>query len=144
MVSRKQQIEMLRRVPLFSELSKRELDQLARTGRVVDHAEGHVVVTEGEKGVGFHLILEGDARVIKGGRTVAKLGPGKWFGEISMIDGGPRTATVSAATQLRTFGVASWDFHPLLKTSPTITFKLLVTMCSRLRDAEKGKTAVLM
>ncbi len=144
MVSRKQQIEMLRRVPLFSDLSKRELDQLARTGRVVDHAEGHVVVTEGEKGVGFHLILDGEARVTKGGRTVAKLGPGQWFGEISMIDGGPRTATVSAATQLRTFGVASWDFHPLLKTSPTITFKLLVTMCSRLRDAEKGKTAVLM
>ena len=143
-MSKKQQIEMLRRVPLFSDLSKKELDQLARTGRVVDHAEGHVVVTEGEKGVGFHLILDGEARVTKGGRTVAKLGPGQWFGEISMIDGGPRTATVSAATQLHTFGVASWDFHPLLKTSPTITFKLLVTMCSRLRDAEKGKTAVLM
>ena len=56
-----------------------------------------------------------------------------------MIDGGPRTATVTAATPLRTFGVASWDFHPLLKSSPSITFKLLVTMCSRLRDAEKGK-----
>ena len=56
---------MLRRVPLFSDLTRRELDQLARTGRVVDHAEGHVVVTEGEKGVGFHLILDGEARVIE-------------------------------------------------------------------------------
>ena len=70
--------------------------------------------------------------------------PPKWFGEVSMIDGGPRTATVTAATPLRTFGVPSWDFHPLLKSSPSITFKLLVTMCSRLRDAEKGRTAVLM
>jgi CRP-like cAMP-binding protein len=143
-VSRKQQIEMLRRVPLFSDLTRRELDQLARTGRVVDHAQGHVVVTEGEKGVGFHLILDGEARVTKGDRTVAKLGPGEWFGEVSMIDGGPRTATVAATTPLRTFGLASWDFHPLLRSSPTIAFKLLVTMCSRLRDAEKGKSAVLM
>ncbi len=144
LVTRKQQVEMLRRVPLFADLSKRELDQLARTGRVVDHAEGHTVVTEGEKGVGFHLILDGEARVTKKGRTVAKLGAGQWFGEVSMIDGGPRTATVIAGTALRTFGVASWDFHPLLKSSPTITFKLLVTMCSRLRDAEKGTSAVLM
>jgi CRP/FNR family transcriptional regulator, cyclic AMP receptor protein len=143
-VSRKQQIEMLRRVPLFSDLTRREVDQLARTGRVVDHAQGHVVVTEGEKGVGFHLIMNGEARVTKGDRTVAKLGPGEWFGEVSMIDGGPRTATVAAATPLRTFGLASWDFHPLLRSSPTIAFKLLVTMCSRLRDAEKGKSAVLM
>ena len=99
MVSRKQQIEMLRRVPLFSDLTRRKLDQLARTGRVVDHAKGRVVVTEGEKGVGFHLILDGVARIIKGDRTVAKLGAGKWFGEVSMIDGGPRTATVTTATR---------------------------------------------
>ena len=136
MAKQQEQVEVLRRVPLFSDLTKRELQQVARTVNDVTHPAGHVIVTEGDKGVGLHIIISGQAKVSRNGRTVARLGPGDYFGEMSMIDGGPRTATVTADTPLRLLGLTFWDFHPLLKTSPSISYKLLVKLCARLREAE--------
>jgi CRP/FNR family cyclic AMP-dependent transcriptional regulator len=127
-------------VPLFEGLSKRELAAVERLGTEVSFDAGQPVVREGERAVAFHLILSGRARVTVGGRSRATLGPGDFFGELSLIDRGPRTATVVATTPLRTFTLASWDFLPLLERSPSIARKLLIEMCRRLRRVDRSLT----
>lgn len=129
-------VEALGSVPIFSELSKKELKEIVDIGTVEEHPAEHDVVTEGGGGVGFHLILAGEAKVVRNGRRIATLGPGNFFGEISVIDGGPRTATVTSLEGYREFAVSAWDFRPILKESPSISYKLLVHLCGRLRDAE--------
>jgi CRP-like cAMP-binding protein len=126
-------LEALKKVPLFEDLSDRELGSVASVGREVERSSGSGVTTEGESGVGFHLILQGTADVAIGGSVARTLGPGDHFGEISLIDGGPRTATVTATSELRTFSIAAWDFGPLLDKHPEITRKILVGLCRVIR-----------
>lgn len=129
--------EGLAKVDLFSGLSRRDLGRIARSGREVDHKPGKEVVTQGRGGVGFHLVLEGSADLEIGGRRRKRLEAGDYFGEISLIDGKPRTATVRAGGDgLRTFAVTAWDFQALLKEQPQVARALLVTLCARIRDAE--------
>ena len=85
----------LAKVPIFSGCSKRELQLIARAAKEVNHKQGTVIAREGERGIGLFLILEGECSVSIGGRTKAKLGPGDFFGEVALLDGGPRTATVT-------------------------------------------------
>lgn len=133
-------IETLRGVALFQGLSKRELRAILEVAKEVEFAAGRRIVSEGKSGAGFHLILEGSAKVSARGRTFRRLGPGEYFGEISLIDGGPRTATVTAETGLRTLSLASWDFMPILERHSSIATKLLVEMCRRLRALESSPT----
>jgi CRP-like cAMP-binding protein len=133
-------VEALGSVPIFSELSKKELKEIVDVGTVMDRPAEDDVVTEGGGGVGFHLILAGEAKVVRNGRRIATLGPGQFFGEISVIDDGPRTATVTTLEGYREFGVSAWDFRPILRANPSITFKLLVHLCGRLREAETVAT----
>lgn len=142
MVTKQDRLAMCADVPLFAGLSKRQLQEVIRTATEVNHPEGDVIVQEGSTGVGFHLILEGQARVTIGGRSRAVLGPGDYFGEISLIDGGPRTATVTAETPVRTLSLTSWEFRPMLKRNPEIAHKLLVHLCGLVRACERGKTAL--
>lgn len=142
MVTKKDRLEMLRAVPLFGDLSRKELGGILDTAKEVEHDPGDEIVREGATGVGFHLILEGQVRVTRGGRTVARLGPGDFFGEIALLDGGPRTATVTAESALRTLSLTSWEFRPLVEGTPSLAYKLLVHLCGRLRDAERGSTRV--
>ncbi len=129
--------ERLGRVDLFSGLSHRDLDRLARSGRTVDHDPDKEIVTEGRDGLSFHLVLGGSADVEIGGRHRRRLGTDDYFGEISLLDGKPRTATVRAGSDgLQTFAITSWDFHSLLRERPQVAQELLVTLCARLRDAE--------
>ena len=137
MVTKKQQLELLGSVPLFEGLSKADLKHLVDISKVVFHDEGHTIIHEGDHGAGFQLILDGEARVVRGGRTAARLGPGEFFGEMALIDEGPRTATVIAATPLTTLGIASWNFRPLVKRRPEMAWKLLVFLTGRLRAAQK-------
>lgn len=132
--------QMLGTVPLFEGLSKRDLAAVFKLGKEVEFSNGSQIVKEGSAGVGFHLITNGTAKVIMRGRTRARLRPGDFFGEISVIDRGPRTATVQAEGDVRTFSIASWDFLGLIDTSPTIARKLLVELCSRLRSCQKSLT----
>ena len=131
--------EQLGRVPLFSGLSKRELDAIVRAGKEVTHPAGHVIAREGDRGIGFFLILEGEARVSRGGKGLSRLKPGDFFGEVSLLDRGPRTATVTAGSQVRLLGVTAWVFRGILTEYPSIGLKLLEVIAERLRKATKNQ-----
>ncbi|MDQ3784727.1 MAG: cyclic nucleotide-binding domain-containing protein [Actinomycetota bacterium] len=132
----KELIDRLGSVYLFEDLSEKDLKALVGRATEVEHSAGHKIVTEGRGGVGFHLILEGHAQVLVHEQNHGWLGPGDYFGEMSLIDGQPRSATVRADTPVRTLSLTSWDFQPLLD-DPVITKKLLLGVCKRLRSAEK-------
>ncbi len=130
--------DRLKAVPLFEGLSDRELRDVVGRGRVVDHSAGRDIVEEGRGPAGFHLILDGDATVIQGGNVRRRLSPGSYFGEVSLLDGKPRSATVRADGELRTFSIVAWDFAPLLDEHPQLARKLLTGLCAQLRAAEAG------
>jgi CRP/FNR family transcriptional regulator, cyclic AMP receptor protein len=129
-------VEMLSKVDLFSALSGRQLKKIASLAKEVHHAPGHVVAQEGEGGLGFHLILSGTAEVATHGKGVRKLGPGDYFGEISMIDGRPRSATVTAIDSLGTLVVPHLIFEELVSHEPEFSHSMLKVLCARLREVE--------
>ncbi len=130
--------EVLRTLPMFSACSKKELSSIASAGKEVQFEPGRVICKEGDPGVGMHVILEGEIKVQVGGRTKRRFGPGAFFGEIALLDGGPRTATVIAETPVRTFSLTSWTFKGLLKSQPTLAFKMLEEVCRRIRRADSS------
>jgi CRP/FNR family transcriptional regulator, cyclic AMP receptor protein len=136
----KQLVEQLRTVPLFSDCSARELGSLGRFLRQVDFPAGREIVKEGQTGTGLHVIVEGEAKVVAGGRTRRRLGPGAFFGEISLLDRGPRTATVVAETPVRTLALSAWNFRAALKEHPSMAVKMLEEMASRVRSAGSSIT----
>jgi CRP-like cAMP-binding protein len=132
---------------LFAGLSPKTLKKLADSGEVRDFEAGTVVTTEGAKvegfsafgreGAYFHLILDGEAEVSRHGSTVATIGTGAYFGEVSLIDGGPRSAEVTAGGEgLRTFSMQKWSFEQLLEEHPEVAVPMLRVMTGRLRAAE--------
>lgn len=130
-------IAKLAKVPMFSGCSKRELAVIARAAKEVSHRQDTVIAREGERGIGLFLILEGECRVSIGGKTKAKLGPGDFFGEVALLDGGPRTATVTALTPVRLIGITGWVFRGLLMEHPSIALKTLEGVAGRLRQVSK-------
>lgn len=128
--------ELLSSVDLFSGLSKREAKKLVARGREVTHVKGKRVAGEGEPGYGFHLILSGRATVSRGSHKIRTLGVGDYFGEITMIDGKPRSATVTADEEVRALAIDHGVFEALLDDRPEIARGMLKTLCSRLREAE--------
>ncbi len=137
-MAKQRTIEMLKSVPLFEGLSKRELDAIYRTGKQVEFEAGHDIVEEGATGVGFHLILDGEVDVLVGGRRRARLGRGDYFGEMSLLDGGPRSATCRTATDVTTLSLTPWAFISLVERTPSIPRKLLVELSKRLRALERS------
>ena len=133
--------ERLSKVPMFSECTKRELQAIARAVKEIEHPEGHVIAREGDRGVGFFLITDGKANVSIGGKNRARLGPGDFFGEIALLDRGPRTATVTAASPVRLLGLTAWVFRGLIEEHPSIGIKLLEVLAKRLRDSPKSRTS---
>jgi CRP/FNR family transcriptional regulator, cyclic AMP receptor protein len=131
-------VELLSGVELFKGVSKKDLSKIADAMKEMDFPEGKVVTAEGDPDARFYLILDGGARVSIGGRKRQLLGPGQYFGEIALIDGGPRSATITAETPLRTLSLAPWNFKPLLKENPDMTYKILIEVCRLLRSVEKS------
>ena len=129
-------IELVRRVPLFSDLEERDLEAVANTLREVTFDAGQEVTTEGGGGVGFFVIQEGEATVSVHGTERGKLGPGDYFGEVALIARTDRTATITAATRLRCLGMTSWDFRPIVETNGSIAWKLMQALARKLQDAE--------
>lgn len=130
----------LRTVPLFASCDAPELRAIAGAGREVSHSAGQLICKEGETGVGMHVITDGEVEVQIDGRTHSRLGSGSFFGEIALLDGGPRSATVIAQTDVDTFSIPSWNFRTLLESQPHLTLKLLEEVCSRLRQNESSHT----
>lgn len=116
---------LLKKVPLFSDLDSRELEGIANSMKQRTFSQGQEIAVEGESGVGFFVIEDGEARVTVHGDEVRRLGPGDYFGELALIAQSPRTATVTADTDLKTYGMTFWDFRPLVEDTPGIAWKLL-------------------
>jgi CRP/FNR family transcriptional regulator, cyclic AMP receptor protein len=126
----------IRSVPLFSSFGDKDLERVAAIAKTVEFPAGKEIARQGESGVGFHMITQGDAEVEVDGAVRAALGPGAYFGEMSLLDGGPRSATVRALTPLRTVSLTSWDFNALLDQHPELSKKLLIELSRRLRAVE--------
>lgn len=129
-------VEMLRSVPLFKGLSPREVAEILAAGREYEFSPGEAIVEQGLKAMDFYVILDGKAKLeVPGGRTAA-LGPGDYFGEISLLDGGPRTANITAETRVLTLRLDRSRFIQLLDRHGPIARKILAEMAARLRSAE--------
>jgi CRP-like cAMP-binding protein len=137
----RQGIDLLAGVPLFSGLSRRQLRQLAEHADVVGFGERETIVEVGQPGGTFFVIVEGSARVTRGARTVAQLGPADFFGEISLLDGGPRTATVRAETPVTAIRIFKRSFEKLVASEPAVATQILVVVAARLRDSERSLTS---
>ncbi len=129
-------VAALHRVALFADMNRRQAEQFARLLKERRFAKGEIVIMEGSGGAAFFLIDSGEATVSRKGVDVATLGPGDYFGEIALIDGGPRSATVTAATDLVCYGLTFWEFRPLVEGNGAIGWKLLQALAKRLRAAE--------
>jgi CRP/FNR family transcriptional regulator, cyclic AMP receptor protein len=129
-------VEVLRQVPLFVELGDRELERLAGHFKERTFPEGSAVTAEGGTGTGFFIVAEGNATVSVGGEERATLGPGDSFGEIALVDEGTRSATITAATDLRCYGLTAWEFRPFVEEHPQVAWPLLKQMARRLREAQ--------
>jgi CRP/FNR family cyclic AMP-dependent transcriptional regulator len=129
-------LELLQRVPLFADFERGDLQRLARSFKQRTFEAGSTVAGEGKTGAGFFVIESGEATVSVRGDERGKLGPGEYFGEIALIDDGSRSATVTADTELRCYGLTSWEFRPLVESNASIAWKLLETMAKRLRAAQ--------
>ena len=129
-------VELLQRVPLFADFDRGDLERLARSFKQRIFEAGSTVADEGRTGAGFFVIESGEASVSVHGSERARLGPGDYFGEIALIDDGARSATVTADSELRCYGLTSWEFRPLVESNASIAWKLLETMAKRLRAAQ--------
>ena len=138
MKSRPELTALLRTVPIFSACTAKELSAIAATVKEVDFPAGKVICEEGQTGVGLHVIVQGETKVQIGGRTRGRLGPGAFFGEIALLDGGPRTATVVAETPVKALSIVIWDFKALLKSQSNLAFKMLEEVCRRLRATNES------
>lgn len=131
-------IEALQRVPLFAGLSKRHIQQVARLFKERRFSEGETVIQEGSGGAAFFVIESGEATVSIGGKKKTTLKPDDFFGEIALIDGGTRMATITASSELVCYGLTYWDFRPVVQANGAIGWKLLQGMAKMLRAAREG------
>ena len=136
MRGRSQYLDHLARVPLFSACSKKELQTIARASDDVRVPAGKVLVEEGRPGHEFFLILDGKASVKRGKKKIADLGPGQYFGEMAMLDRGPRSATVVADTDMDVLVLGQREFAGVIDEVPAMAHKLLTTMAQRLRESD--------
>ena len=130
--------DKLARVPLFSGIKPKELKKLSKRMTERDFNEGDEITREGESGIGFFVIEDGNATVSVGGDIVRTLGPGEHFGEVALIDSGPRSATIIAGTDLKCRGMSAWEFRPFVEEHPEVAWALLETLVARLRAAESA------
>lgn len=133
-MTKKQTIELLRGVKLFSGLSPRALGQVADLMEEISFPARRYIVRQGQVGTGFYLITSGRARVERGDRTLNTLGPGDFFGELSVLDQSPRMAHVVTEDPTTVLALASWDFTKLLERNARLTLAILKEVARRLRE----------
>ncbi len=126
-------VAQLQRVPLLSGLNKKELKLLAGFVREQRFSAGSAIVVDGQSGHGLYIIQDGRASVRKKGRMLNRMGPGDFFGEMAVLDGGPRTATVQADSDTVCLTLASWEVKPFLMDQPGVAYKMLQEVVRRVR-----------
>lgn len=131
-------VDQLKAVPLFAGCSGRELKSIAASVKEVHFPAGRTICKEGESGVGLHVVIDGETKVQVKGRTKRRLGPGAFFGEVALLDGGPRSATVIAETDVTTLSLPVWSFRSVLKANPSLSLKMMEELGRRLRSSEKS------
>jgi len=134
-------VSMIGNVPFFADLDEKKRKAIASQGKELSYKPGTSIVDEGAMGVGFYLILDGKAEVRKGGRVLASLGKGQFFGEMSLIDEQPRSADVIAVSPTKCWALSSWAFSSIMKTNPEIALLMLKEMVKRLRTAQSSPTS---
>jgi len=137
-VKRDQKIDMLKKVPMFSNLSNRQLIEIAKHAQQVSVRAGEVLAKQRSRGWEFFIIVAGKAQVQKDGKAIRKLTSGDFFGEIALIDQEPRTATVIADTDMTLLVVDTRSFSHLLGKIPGLQGKIILALCSYIRKAEQS------
>lgn len=127
--------EALSTAPLFADLPKRHLRSLALLSRVSSYPAGTEIVRQGTEGDTLYVVLEGEARVVKGRRTVARMKPGDFFGELAIFDGEPRAASVVADAPVLCLKLEGPDFRKLLLREPRVGLTIMTAMARRLRES---------
>lgn len=128
-------------VPFFAALDEKKRKSIAAQGKDLTYKAGDKIVEEGTMGVGFYLILDGQAEVRKGGKALATLSKGQFFGEMSLVDEQPRSADVVALAPTRCWALSSWAFASIAKSSPDIALAMLKEVVKRLRAAQASPTS---
>ena len=124
---------LLAACPLFSGVTPTDLVALSGAATEIDFAPNHVIAREGDIGTGFFVIVAGRVRVVRSGTVIARLGKGDFFGELSVLDGRPRNATVAADEPTTCLAIATWDFEAALLANPSVTLAILRGVAARLR-----------
>ena len=126
--------ELLSAARLFDGVDAAGMERIAAVAVQVDFPAEHVVARQGEIGTGFFIVVSGSARVVRDGETIATIGPGDFFGELSVLDGRPRVAQVITITPTTCLALASWDFEAVLLDEPKVSLAILRGLAGRLRD----------
>ena len=131
-LSKNEKVELFKRIPLFAECTRAELVEIALNADEREAPEGDRLTEEGERGREFFMLVEGAVAVRRGGRKLADLGPGDWFGEIAILTYKPRTATVTATSPVRLLVISDRTFRRVVETTPRIALKVLRNVAERL------------
>ena len=131
-LGRNSKIDLIKGVPLFASASKQELGEIASIADEIDLPEGKVLIKEGDTGREFFVLIAGTAEVTRGGRKVASIGPGDFFGEIALISRTPRNATITTTSPVRALVITDRAFRQLLDHSPQIQIGVLSALAERL------------
>ena len=137
MASKRAHAEHLRSVPLFSSCSQKELDKIAKEGDEVRMPAGSLIVDQGQTGREAFVLLEGSVTVKRNGKKITTMGPGSIVGELSLLDHGPRTATVVCDTDCTLFVIDQRHFRNVLEQHPSIAMKLLGTLAANIRAMDR-------
>lgn len=135
-MARDEKLDLLHSIPLFADLDRHHLERLGMLTEEVDVPAGKVLIRQGERGDDLMVIVSGEVGVERNGERVTALGPGDFFGEIALIVGGPRTATVTAEAPGRLLVVNHRDFHALMEEFPEVAAQVLLTLAHRIRTLQ--------
>ncbi|MBW3614794.1 MAG: cyclic nucleotide-binding domain-containing protein [Actinobacteria bacterium] len=139
MKRREEVVDYLTQVPLFSACSKKDLALIARHSDRITMPAGTAITKEGRVGYEFFILLEGKASVERAGKKIATLGPGDFFGELSLLHRAPRNATVAAVGDVEVLVLGQREFSGLLEAVPSLAHKLLAGLARRIHDTEAGE-----
>jgi CRP/FNR family cyclic AMP-dependent transcriptional regulator len=137
MASKKASLEHLRKVALFSACSNKDLEKIAKAGDEITMPAGSLIVDQGQTGREAFIVLEGTVTVRRNGKKVASLGPGTVVGELSLLDHGPRTATVTCETDCVLMLITQRHFSAVLDDVPALSHKLLASLAGRIRELDR-------